>query len=301
MKISQICIILVFVCILYFSFLTCTSEELSNQLEEQDIMNVFFQLHEGDIKLREVFNFIEDNIYFLSETNATQLLVEFEDLQRKKLNQIEEYFYKSDMQMRIDQIVENKDTNQMKKSEILKINDEEVKDLLMVVKNSAYKIKKTEGMYYPVIDYTVYEYYIENVNLSNDLVDYLSFMIVELNNPPAKDAALLISWEEVLDRGYKLADFIYKYPNSLRKEEVKLLYNRYLYFTFYGLDNTPLFDHNSRKMSEELRYTYINFVNSNYDNIYTKVLKQFLDLLEEHNYVLTSYVDNYIKEIILTI
>jgi len=53
-------------------------------------------------------------------------------------------------------------------------------------------------MFFPVIDYEVYKKYSEYV--TEDVKEYINIMAEESNNPPAKDAALVVGWDEVLKR-----------------------------------------------------------------------------------------------------
>jgi len=73
---------------------------------------------------------------------------------------------------------------------VYEIEDEKVRELLSKTKNSGYRVETAEGMFFPVIDYEVYKKYSEYV--TEDVKEYINIMAEESNNPPAKDAALVV-------------------------------------------------------------------------------------------------------------
>lgn len=56
------------------------------------------------------------------------------------------------------------------------------------------------------------------------------------------DAAITVSWQELVNRALFWESYIRKYPNSYFIADAKRLYNEYVYFIFLGLDNTPVSD-----------------------------------------------------------
>jgi len=84
-------------------------------------------------------------------------------------------------------------------------------------------------------------------------------MAEESNNPPAKDAALVVGWDEVLKRALNQEKFIKRYEDSAKVGKVKELYRKYLTFTLFGLNNTPLFEYNSKVMDAGQRKLILSF------------------------------------------
>src|SRR5690554_6132018 len=109
--------------------------------------------------------------------------------------------------MRIYKIYQNGfDLNKINDiNEINKILDQELKELLIETRNSGYKVETAEGMFFPIIDYQFYKQFTSY--LSNDMENYIKIMSVESKEVPAKDAALVIGWDEILNRALSQEEF----------------------------------------------------------------------------------------------
>jgi hypothetical protein len=123
-------------------------------------------------------------------------------------------------------------------------------------------------------------------------------MTVESDSVPAKDGALVIGWDKVIERALTQEAFIKKYADSDKLPEVKQLYNKYLQFSFLGLNNTPLFSYDGKVMAEgaKLAYSKIDFTID--DSELRKSLKDFMVLLVDSNYKLTPEIERYRKSVV---
>lgn len=151
-------------------------------------------------------------------------------------------------------------------------------------------------MFFPVIDYGYYQRY--STHVTYDMREYIKIMSVESNRVPAKDAALVIGWNEILKRALTQEKFINQYPDSVKINDIKELYKKYLTFTLFGLNNTPLFDYDSKEMVTEAKNVYQKVVDNNENSIFIETLQEYLDLLKANNYRLTEEVDKYRKSIV---
>ena len=142
-----------------------------------------------------------------------------------------------------------------------------------------------------VINYEIYKDYIQNANA--DIKEYFEIMMVESNNRFAKDAALLISYDEVLNRGLRTEGFLTSYKDSIKYINILSLYNRYETIALYGLNNTPLFHYESKKMDETAKLSYQNFVDKNKDSELGKILAEFLSLSSENNDILNDKLEGF--------
>jgi hypothetical protein len=102
------------------------------------------------------------------------------------------------------------------------IEDEELRTLLIEARDSGYKVETAEGMFFPVVNYEFHKKY--GTYVTPDIKEYIDLMAVESGNMPAKDAAIVISWEEVLKRALEQEKFILENESSIRRQEVKELY-----------------------------------------------------------------------------
>ena len=271
--------------------------------KEKNIISNFNELLGKKVKIKIVLEFINKNILSLSRENADLMINKLEDTQQENLSVLENKFYNNQIQNKLNNIFQADFDIKMlnDRSSIYKFNNQQLKGLLLETRNSGYKVETAEGMFFPIIDYQAYQRY--SPYLSSDLKSYLEIMAVESKQVPAKDAALVISWDEVLQRTVKLEGFINKYPDSVKTAAVKSLYKKYLTFTFYGLNNTPLFNYDNKMINEKAKEAYqqavdIKTVDDNMNSIFIEKLKGFLNKLKANNYSLTEDINKYRRSLI---
>jgi hypothetical protein len=248
------------------------------------IMNDFLSLTQNDISVEEVANFIKNNIAEVSQEDASKMVDAFEKIQKNSYQQYEELFFNDNIQNKVNNEYESIKTQ-------ADIKDAELRDLLTKTKNSGYKVETAEGTYFPVIDYSFYKDFSSYV--TSDMKDYIDIMAVESDKVPAKDAALVIGWDEVIERALNQEEFINKHKDSIRISEVEQLYNKYLTFTLYGLNNTPLFQYGTKTMNPKAKEDYSKAVADTGNSDYLKTLSEYMDLVKDNNYQLTSEVENF--------
>jgi len=248
------------------------------------IMNEFQALTQKDTSPEEVADFINNNIADVSKENAAKMVDEFERIQIKFLPQFERIIFKADMQNKI-----NNEYNSI--TEQSDIKDTELKELITKTQNSGYKVETAEGMYFPVIDYEFYKNF--SAHVTTDMKDYIDIMAVESNHVPAKDAALVISWDEIVKRTLNQDDFIETHSDSIKIDEIKQLHQKYVTFTLYGANNTPLFSYDAKTIDPEAKDAYLSAVANGGNSKFIKTLEGFLDVVKNNNYRLTNQVEQY--------
>jgi hypothetical protein len=154
-------------------------------------------------------------------------------------------------------------------------------------------VETAEGTFFPIMDYEFLKKY--SPYASDDIKEYINIMAVESNKVPAKDAALVIGWDEVVERALAQQAFIEKYGSSDKVEAVKELNKRYLTFMLYGLNNTPLFSYEDKTMNKEAKEAYQNAIKDNKDNALIKTLSSYMELLEKSGYKFTEEADKFRK------
>lgn len=148
------------------------------------------------------------------------------------------------------------------------------------------KLQKKE---LPVIDYTFYEKYLEYI--SKDLKEYFIIMSMESEQASAKD--------EIFKRALRQEEFLIKYPESEKSEDIRLLFNKYVYLIYNGLNNNPLFEERSGRMKEEAVIKYNEIIKEEFDSSLINDLSIFMYLLEKNDYVLNSTSKEYRETISL--
>jgi hypothetical protein len=257
---------------------------------EQDknkIMNDFKALMAKSPNITDIARFIDGNIEFVPTSDAVSMTVEFEKAQKAYLPKLEEKYYKDDIQKELDK--EYKKDFDINK--IDRIKNSELKKLLEETKAGGYRVETAEGMYFPIINYEFYKKYKPYLTL--DLKEYVDIMATESNKAPAKDAALVIGVDEVLQRAQIQGEFINRFKDSVKQSDVKELYKKYLIFSLFGCNNTPLFSYDTKLMQEKTRAVYKEFIDKNPGDSFAGIIKGFMDVVEKSNYKLTDLVEKY--------
>jgi hypothetical protein len=263
------------------------------QNDEAAIMDNYKRLMESATEPKAIFKFIDENAKVLSEENVALIINGIEKLQKEYLSKLDEKYNASpEIQTELAKIyLAKKDINDPKNMET-----EALKNLIDETMKSGYKVETAEGMFYPVINYSFYKGY--SRYLPEDLNSYIEIMSVESDRVPAKDAAIVIGWDELVERALKQEAFIKKYADSSKLPEVSELFKKYRTFTFLGLNNTPLFSYEGNVMVEDAKSAYESVDFTTDDSQLKKDLKDFMILLVDSNYKLTPEIDKFRKDII---
>ena len=261
--------------------------------DESKVMEDFQALLAKNVSLPEIISFIDNNISKVSRENASMMIDKLEEMQKNFLPEMDEKFYKvEDLQQKMSEAF----MQGFNISKIYDVEDAELKQLLSETRDSGYKVETAEGMFFPVIDYEFYKKY--SLYVTPDMKEYIDIMAVESNNTPFKDAALVIDWDEVLKRAINLEKFIAQYKDSIRLDDVKELYKKYLNFSLFGLDNTPLFSYDSKVMDSKTKEAYMGMLERSEESGYIRIMRDFMDIVKKNDYKLTDEVSKFRESII---
>jgi hypothetical protein len=265
-----------------------SQQQIEAQNKEKAVMdNYNALLQTTDVTIPEIIKFIDGNITVVSKPNASAMIIGLEKVQNDKLNKTQEQFDNEAVQ----KVVMKGYKVGLDDGYINSIQNQQVKDLLLATKNSGYKIETAEGMYYPVIDYSFYKKYRSNV--TSDIAAFIDIMAVESDKTPIKDAALVISWEEILKRAQAQERFIKEYSSSAKIEDMRCQLKRYAVFAMYGGNNTPLFSYDTKQMNHEAKETYLETAFDANNGSFSKAMIGYLEVLQKNDYKLTSEVQEY--------
>ncbi|MCJ8014086.1 hypothetical protein MUG84_20450 [Paenibacillus sp. KQZ6P-2] len=256
------------------------------------IYNHMMNLLKSPAKQAEAVSYMEKNIYQVTPYQATLMVLKLENAEKAILDAWNDKFFKDSIQTKLQKLMKPGDDLT---ALIIKTNDKNLKALLKGARDSGYRLETSEGMYYLVLDYPRFQKV--RAYVSADIKSYIDIMTAETKAPFANDAALSISWTEVTKRSLSQEAFVKSFPHSNRTAQAKSLYSQYLNISLYGLNNTPMFDYDTKKVNAKAKAALEAAVSkgdpSNSD--YLKKIKGFLDVLKKNNDVLTPEVDKYRK------
>ncbi|HWR42612.1 hypothetical protein [Sporomusa sp.] len=260
--------------------------------KESAIMDEFNRLiHKNNVTAEEISKFINENMAAVSPKNVSAMIIALEKNQQLNLLKLQDKFADKDA---IQKTLAADYRDELTDSYLNGIQDKTVRDVLIATQNNGYKIETAEGFYFPVIDYSLYKKY--RANVTPDIAAYIDIMVVESDKTPVKDAALMIGWEEVLRRAENQERFIKEYGSSAKIEDVKQLLKRYLAFSLYGANNTPLFSYEDKKMVPAAKKPYLEAAFNPNNGSFSKIINEYRAVLKKNDYKLTKEVDEYRKK-----
>ncbi|MGE5632666.1 MAG: hypothetical protein ACM3TR_16490 [Caulobacteraceae bacterium] len=271
-----------------------TNKQAKDEKEKQAAIAADFKaLVDKESGVQELIGFIDKNISSVSKDVASIMITGLEEAQKKYLPDLEKEFY-SDVSIQEKMLKEYPRGFDMGK--IDNVKDEKLKKLLVETRDSGYKVETAEGMYFPIINYQFYKKY--SSYATPDIAEYVNIMSVESDKVPAKDAAIVIGWDEVLNRASSQEKFLEKYGDSIRADDIKELYKKYVTFALYGANNTPMFSYGKKLMDNEAKGIYAKVAASNEGGKLKEIIAGFFDTVKKNGYKLTDEVDQYRKGII---
>jgi hypothetical protein len=275
-----------------------SKEQVSQAVEESAvnketaIMEKFNKMvQRSDITATELIKFINENISSISLQNASAMIIALEKQQQLQLPKMQDKY--SDDNILQQKLAKDYQGN-LTANYINSLQDNSLKNLLQETNGSGFKIETAEGVYFPVINYSLYKQYRENV--TPDIAAYIDIMAEESDKTPVKDAALMIGWEDILRRASSQEQFIKQYSSSAKTADMKQLLKRYLVFALYGTNNTPLFRYEDKQMVPAAKKVYTESLWNEKDGNFSKVMAEYLALIKQNDYTLSTEVDNYRKK-----
>lgn len=160
--------------------------------------------------------------------------------------------------------------------QIASIEDESVRQLVEQTLAGGYKLDTAEGYVFPVVDYSKLLSYSDNLTASMNA--YLSLMAMESDDRSARDASLVISWDELSRRTLAAESYVMTFPDSPERPKAEERFLQYLRFYLIGLDNTPIFG-GDYKILPELKSHLEQTAASHPGTITGQLTKELLEIL----------------------
>lgn len=167
-----------------------------------------------------------------------------------------------------------------------KITIEETKALYENLIKGGFKFASSEGMVYPVVDYKVFlEKY--GKSITEALSGLYSIKQLESDKPMAQDAALVISYSELIGRAYATEQYIQQYKKDpLTLKDSKFIYQNYINTMLLGMNNTPIFDYQTHVFSVDAKKAYVEFINAHPKAVTSWMLGEYLNYLSSANFTM---------------
>ena len=257
-----------------------------------EVENEFNALDKSKANIKEVFDFIDANIKDVLPGLSSEMIYSVMKLCEEYKFDFTDKFANPGIQEAIFSTLpspENIDLNLLVQS-----NNQEVKDIAQEAIDKKYKLISVEGFIMPLVDYKAYDGY--RPYLTEEMNDYMNIKLDESERPSVMDAGIVIPVDDFVQRIIKSMDYVKKYPDSPRAEEVQQFNKGRIYVYFSGIDNNPVFDSNLMIIPDKL--TEFEDIFTIYgDTDFGNLLGSYLDLLVLENYTRTQNVEDFLNNI----
>ncbi|WP_172253524.1 hypothetical protein [Saccharibacillus deserti] len=234
--------------------------------------------------------YIDSRAEASSPAAVTVWLRRLEAVQTKRLIALDEQLSAENVQqalMRTDQF-DSKDGSWLRS---VRTGVPKADALLKEMAAQGYVLDTAEGYYFPKIDYERYRKYASEV--SARYAAYLTIRADETRSELTKDAGLIVSWAELLERAERQSLYLHNYPNSPEDEVVMRMYRQSLYIALYGTDNVPLFDHENQRIEPDAKKAYERQVRKSGQSPFARSLRGYMRVLADGGGKLTPAADAY--------
>ncbi|BCG59384.1 hypothetical protein [Paenibacillus sp. URB8-2] len=248
-------------------------------------------------------NYLLNHIKRADSWRATVMVLQLENAQKARLNVFSEKLFPEKVQKAIDAAYRKggQQTGLTYSSLLKYITDDSVRALLTESYGYGYKLETSEGMYYPVMHYEGFKFF--KPYIGKDIAAYIDLMAADTNKPALNDAAIVISWDELINRTLALESYVKEYPKSNRtgavKDKLKLMET----FVFYGSNNTPAYEYLAKgeltTIDPELKQAYEKALQSGAgDSRVLKTIQSVLGMLDASGDKWNGNIEKFLRDFI---
>lgn len=275
-----------------------------NQDEKEKIVKEFDKMVSNPSELEDIVAYIDKNIGKLDELDGNHMIDTIEKTLEANLDRISDRIFANDKDNELIGIAGSEFYFPPEK--IGEIKNKKLKEEITKIYNSKLKLVNLEGAFYPIIDYAKFKEYHDYI--SEEWKDYLSLRALDSDDIPFVDGAIRIPFDSLADRILKSENFLNKFIDGPRQEEVLQQYEWKLSAYMKGLDNTPIYDNMKTKLifddvmdsydkiskvdgyiTPTIIYKYIEAIKSNKGVIDKKIFQEADKLIAEAMEMLKEY------------
>ncbi len=135
-----------------------------------------------------------------------------------------------------------------------------------------------------------------NTILTRPFKRYVRIRAEEIHHGFARDAGLLISWEQLRERIATWEQFLRTYPDFVEKSEIRDLLDVYVRVFLTGMDNARIHNFNSKKLNPDVKAAYEMFIRENRDSAYYKLVREYYAMLKSKQFNVPDDIAEYVKK-----
>ncbi len=244
------------------------------------------------LSLKEAKLLLDEKMMDASQMMADRYLEYYEQRLTEALTVISDNFFVGTVQEDLASVF---NYGHFSREQLQKIESLETINMIDPLYDIGYKVETTEGMYYPIVDYSVLYQYEDKV--TSGVQKYLRLMKRQSDIMAYSDAAIVVPWSELGDRLLVAEELLNEELPDAMAERVKMEFEWGMQSFVFGTNNTPVFNYEDKTISDPEILASFNKVAENGGVIIKRIMNGYLEVLEEENYIGTDKVYETLNEL----
>lgn len=253
--------------------------------EREKIIEEFRELLEDTPSPSDLIKYIDRNIDKVSPIDGDEMIEALEKSLEDSRLVYENRLFELDKANELMEI--SGEDFEFNRSSIDDIKNKELKKLVNELYYNMYKLENLEGAFYPIIDYGKLKTYKDHI--TEEWKDYLMIKSLDSDNRTMSDGSLNISFDKLADRILKTENYLNKYINGQRQEEMLENYENKIYAYMKGLPNTPLGDRDTGEIYDEVVESYKKIADKE-GYISSYMIYEYLEYIKANGYIIDEGV-----------
>jgi hypothetical protein len=168
-------------------------------------------------------------------------------------------------------------------------------ELEQAIASAGWSLRESEGMYCLGEKAGWFEERFGTI-LTRPFKKYLRIRADEIQQGFARDAGLLISWDQLRERIAMWEQFLRQYPDFVEKGDVRERLDVYVRTFLTGMDNSRINNFNSKKLRADVKAAYEMFIRANRDSAYYALVRDYYDMLKSKQFNVPDNIEEYLKK-----
>jgi hypothetical protein len=263
--------------------------------EKKEILDEYQKLVDGEKSVEDLNEFIKENLSKLGQLEGNTMIDTLESAMKRELEDLRVELEDLDTESELVNIIDK--DGYLKEEKIEEIKNEELKEKVQEAYDNNYRVISMEASIVPAIDYTKLMDFEDKV--SSEWKEYLELKSEELEKPAYGDGSLLITFDELGSRILKIENYLNRYINGPRQEELLESYEIHLTNYYKGLPNTPIAEYDSNMIFENVFKSYQSTA-ANQGYVTSSMLQEYLTAIRDNKMLVDAKImklaDQYIEE-----
>lgn len=261
------------------------ASELHEWTEQDTAKLKEFTSQADDLSLEATKKLLDDKIEDASNMMADEYVAYYEERLISELPQVSDSFFEGSIQ---EDMVSAFNYNYFSRNQLETLDDNRIVEMIDPLYDIGYKVETSEGMYYPIVDYSVLYKYEDHV--TSGVKKYLRLMKRQSDIMAYSDAAVVVPWSELGDRLLMAEALQSEYLPKTMKQRVEQEFEWAFMTYVFGTNNTPVFDFKNNVISDsEIIASFREVAKKGGDTV-KHVMLPYLKILEEEEYKGTDKV-----------